>query len=489
MVRLFFQKCGFPPKGKGFLLSVCLCGIFGIFLSSASGYAASYVALFPSSPEGSFFERTARLGALLESNNLTAQTEDTLPHLQGALLELDASRREELLKNLPGTVLIPSSRTFSPCTEKETPKASGTPEDSVPWHVLWARNAGLTEGISSYAWGTVIVAVMDTGVNPHTDFAEAALRWDLGYNSITGASGTADAVYDDQGHGTTVTGTIVGTQTGVTPQVEVIPVKCADAAGYSSTADLARSVDYLLGLLSGSLSNRHLICNFSFATSGSALYRDEEMEAFFISLFDRIADAGGLFLSAAGNESTNVNEYYVYPSRISSSIFLSVAGTTETGYLATAFSNYGTKTIDIAAPGNAILTTLRDGESLKAVNGTSFACPIAAAAAAALWAREQHLSNWQVRNVLLNAVDSPLWISREASPSASVAVISGGDMAAEKLRDTSFVASSKGTSPKALDLIDPASGGLGGGCSVGKTLPGILLLFPLLSFMLKRSGS
>ncbi|HOO63490.1 MAG TPA: hypothetical protein PK364_06175, partial [Synergistaceae bacterium] len=50
--------------------------------------------------------------------------------------------------------------------------------------------------------------------------------------------------------------------------------------------------------------------------------RDEEMEMFFKTLFDRISAAGGLFFAAAGNENQNVNQRYVYPSRISSQIFL-----------------------------------------------------------------------------------------------------------------------------------------------------------------------
>jgi subtilisin family serine protease len=275
-----------------------------------------------------------------------------------------------------------------------------------------------------------------------------------------------------------VTGTIVGKETGITPQVGIIPIKCADSSGYSSTGDLTKSVDYLLGLLSGPLANRHLICNFSFATSGNTFYRDEDMELFFTTLFDKISAAGGLFFAAAGNDSLDVNQRYVYPSRISSPIFLAVAGTTETGYLATSFSNYGDKSIDIATPGNAIITTLRDGESLQSVNGTSFASPIAAATAAALWARNRDLANWQVRNVLLNAVDTPLWTAENSmAPAASVAVISGGDMAPEKLGEPFFVNSAKGIVPKALNLVDDSEeSSLGGGCHIGATAPPVLLL-------------
>jgi subtilisin family serine protease len=205
------------------------------------------------------------------------------------------------------------------------------------------------------------------------------------------------------------------------------------------------------------------------------------METFFHNLFDRIASAGGLFISAAGNDSLDVNRRYVYPSRVSSAIFLAAASTTEAGFLADSFSNYGNKAIDVAAPGNAITTTSRNEVDLETLNGTSFSSPIAAGVAAALWAREQGLANWQVRNVLLNAVDYPLWTSQAAfSPSASVPVIAGGDMVPARFLETSFVASARGTTPKALNLVDPSEEDSGGGCSTGASLPGLLLLLPLL---------
>ncbi len=459
-----------------FFLGLVL-GLWSVLLYGSSGYAESYVALFPASPP----QEAAHITTLLRTHSLTEQTREILPHLQGALLELDSSQKEELLRNLPGTLLISGSRTFHHCAELEKNSPQEPQVAAIrPWHVAWAQNARLDENISDAAWRTVVIAVLDTGVNPHRDFSDASILWNLSYNALTGASGYQSAVYDDQGHGTAVTGTIVGKETGITPKVSIVPVKCADSTGNSSIEDLARSLDYLLGLLSGSLANRHLICNFSFATSGS-FYRDNEMETFFHNLFDRIASAGGLFISAAGNDSLDVNRRYVYPSRVSSAIFLAAASTTEAGFLADSFSNYGNKAIDVAAPGNAITTTSRNEVDLETLNGTSFSSPIVAGVTAALWAREQGLANWQVRNVLLNAVDYPLWTSQAAfSPSANVPVIAGGDMVPARFLETSFVASARGTTPKALNLVDPSEDDSGGGCSTGTRLPGFLILLPLL---------
>ena len=454
-----------------------LLGLWSLFLGAPSAYAEEYVALFPLSSGG---EKLGVTGAL-RSYNLTDQAREALPHLQGALVDLSPLQKEELLRDHPELVLISGSRKFHHHTTlKENPPEKDHADPlTLPWHVAWAQNARLEEGIPDVAWGTVVVAVMDTGVNPHRDFEGAPILWDLSYNSLTGASGYQSAVYDDQGHGTAVTGVIVGSQTGVTPKVSVIPIKCADSTGNSSTADLARSVDYLLGLRSGALANRHIIYNFSFATSGS-LYQDEEMETFFRNLFERIQREGGLFFAAAGNNSLDVNRRYVYPSRISSAIFLSVASTNESGFLAENFSNYGSKTIDVAVPGNAILTTSRNEESLETLNGTSFSSPITAGVAAALWAREQGLTNWQIRNVLLNSVNTPLWTSgRSLSSSGSVAVIAGSDMTPGRFLETSFITSTKGSSPKALNLLDASEGDNSGGCSTGTPFSGALILLPL----------
>ncbi len=477
-------------SGSRKVLLLLLLGFWSLSLGAPSAYAEEYVALFPLSSQG---EKPGVAGAL-QSYSLTDQTRGTLPHLHGALVDLSPLQREELLRSHPDLVLISGSRKFHHGAELAEGTSGKDQHDALtlPWHVAWAQNARLEEGIPDVAWGTVVVAVMDTGVNPHRDFEGASILWNFSYNSLTGASGHQSVVYDDQGHGTAVTGVIVGRQTGVTPKVSIIPIKCADSSGNSSTADLARSVDHLLGLLSGPLANRHLICNFSFATSGS-FYRDEEMETFFDNLFARIQREGAIFFSAAGNNNLDVNNRYVYPSRISSAIFLSVASTNESGFLAENFSNYGNKAIDAAVPGNAILTTSKNEESLQTLNGTSFSSPIAAGVAAALWARDQGLANWQIRNVLLNSVSSPLWTSqRTLSPSGHVPVIAGADMTPGRFLESSFIASTRGTAPKALNLLGSSEGDSSGGCSTGTPLSGVLILFPLLLGMCgekKRSGS
>ncbi len=414
-----------------------------------------------------------------------------MPNLHGALLDLGKKEAESLVERVPGTILVRDDIVFRPCIAPEEPSENKEALSSTPWHVRWAREEGkLTEDIPEEGWDSVIIAVLDTGVNPHEDFPQGALRWTLAYNALTGDSGKEGSVYDDNGHGTQVIGTIIGNHTGVTPEAEIIPVKVGDAEGNASLSDLAKSVDYLLGLLSDSLRGKHLIMNFSFATARVTAYmEDPSKEEFFQSLFKRIEQAGGLFFAAAGNERTNVDRYYIYPARMSSSIFLATGSITEESLLAETFSNYGIKTIDIGTPGQGITTTVKDGTSFKLVNGTSFSSPIAAAVAAALWARHENLENWQVRNVLLNTTSQPFWsMNSPFGEDWSMPFISRGSMLPVKLKDDTFIQKTKGTKPMAIDLVQPSDDPLGGGCSLGTDYSWAILVLPLLGLVFLHFG-
>ncbi|MFM7930145.1 MAG: S8 family serine peptidase, partial [Pirellula sp.] len=82
----------------------------------------------------------------------------------------------------------------------------------------------------------------------------------------------------------------------------------------------------------------------------------------------RAANAGILFVAAAGNSALNNDTTANYPSNYSTLVGVSgtpaanyeaviaVAATTSTGGLAS-FSNYGATQVDIGAPGNSILST------------------------------------------------------------------------------------------------------------------------------------
>jgi subtilisin family serine protease len=68
------------------------------------------------------------------------------------------------------------------------------------------------------------------------------------------------------------------------------------------------------------------------------------------------------------------------------------------------FSNYGAKSVDLAAPGRDILTTAL-GNDYETRSGTSLATPIVAGVAALVLSIRPGLSVPQLRSVLLESVD------------------------------------------------------------------------------------
>ncbi|MEI6449710.1 MAG: S8 family serine peptidase [Actinomycetes bacterium] len=257
-----------------------------------------------------------------------------------------------------------------------------TPDDPL-FPDLWGlNNIGQTGGTpgadisAPEAWSTttgsadVVVASTDTGVAyDHPDLA--ANMWhnpyeipangiddDLngyiddvyGINAITGSGDP----YDDQGHGSHTSGTMaaVGDNgigiTGVAWQARIMAVKFLDATGYGTTADAIASINYVVNEKVNYGVNVVAIN----ASWGGGEYSVLERDSI------RAAGAAGIvFCTSAGNDATNNDVTPQYPSSYDCPNIISVAATDDTDALAD-FSNYGATSVDLAAPGVSILSTV-----------------------------------------------------------------------------------------------------------------------------------
>ena len=122
----------------------------------------------------------------------------------------------------------------------------------------------------------------------------------------------------------------------------------------------------------------------------------------------RADDAGHIFIAAAGNGGAdgagdNNDATPEYPASYGLPNVVSVAASDDTDRLA-AFSNYGATSVDLAAPGVGILSTLPGGRYGR-YSGTSMATPHVAGVAALIKSQTPGLDDAQVKAKLLGFVD------------------------------------------------------------------------------------
>lgn len=211
-----------------------------------------------------------------------------------------------------------------------------------------------------------------------------------GVDIYDGSGGGADA----DGHGTHVSG-IVGAHgnnavgvAGGCWSASIMPVRFMNANGRGSTSDAVAGLEYAI--------HEHAkVVNCSFGASNASN-----------SLHDAIQDAKGkgvLLVVAAGNDGQSIDKTPEYPASYTFSNILTVAATTSSGALAS-FSNFGSKSVDLAAPGDGVWSTYLNS-GYKQLSGTSMAAPFVTAAAAMLRAKDSDLSYGDVKKALKGSVD------------------------------------------------------------------------------------
>ena len=282
------------------------------------------------------------------------------------------------------------------------------------------------------AWGIttgsqdVIVGIIDTGVDySHPDLVDN--MWNNpceipGNNKDDDHNGYIDDVHginaitdsgdprDDQGHGSHVAGTIGAKGNnglgvvGVNWNVRIVACKFLDSNGSGSIADATKCFMYF-NHLKQKLGQNILVTNNSWGGG-----------AFSQAVKDSMAATGQpgmapiLHAVAAGNSNHDNDAGPSYPASYDLDNILAVAATDHNDLYAS-FSNYGATTVDLAAPGVAILSTvpnggcgpkgLCDSTGYRTLSGTSMATPHVTGAAALVSARYPGLSAAQLKQRLL----------------------------------------------------------------------------------------
>lgn len=296
------------------------------------------------------------------------------------------------------------------------------PDDGLFGNLWGLHNSNDTDIDAVEAWNIstgsdkVIVAVIDTGV----DYNHRDLRNNMWVNpgEIEGngvdddGNGFVDDVHgydfvnndgspmDDNGHGTHVAGTIgaVGDNNdgvvGVNWDVSIMALKFLSSNGSGFVSHALRAINYATMMKDQYRQNVRVMNN---SWGGGGFYQPIE------NAIEAAADEGILFVAAAGNSGRDNDLRPEYPAGYQVDNVLSVAATDRNDRLAS-FSNYGDRTVHVAAPGVNILSTMPNNR-YGSLSGTSMATPHVAGLAALLWANDRGMTYSEVKDAIMNGVD------------------------------------------------------------------------------------
>ena len=283
-----------------------------------------------------------------------------------------------------------------------------------PNDTLFGSLWGMTKIEAPTAWdirtdsSAVTVAVVDSGVDyTHPDLTDNLWLNDDPVDGLDNdGNGRIDDLrgwnfvdndndpMDDNDHGTHVAGTIGARGnnsagvTGVNWRVKLMALKAGDASGGLLESWIVEAFQY-------ACANGAKVVNGSFGGYGG----------FPQSMFDAVnACPGTLFVFAAGNENNNNDLEPAWPCSLAAPNVVCVAATASNDERAS-FSNYGVNTVDLAAPGVDILSTV-PGNAYESWPGTSMATPHVAGAAALVLAERPGLSAGDLRRALILSADA-----------------------------------------------------------------------------------
>lgn len=286
-----------------------------------------------------------------------------------------------------------------------TGQSGGTPDADIDAPAAWDTQTG-NHGI--------IVAIIDTGIDDgHPDlqanmwrnpgesgngkesngvdddgngFIDDYRGWDFANND--------NNPFDDNNHGTHCAGIVgaVGNNSqgvsGANWNVSLVGLKFLTGSGSGSTSDAVEAILYAGQMGFDILSN-------SWGGGGSSQTLENAIR--------NVHNRGILFIAAAGNDSKNTDNSANYPSNYDVPNVISVASSDNRDQLS-GFSNYGKSTVDLAAPGSNILSTVANG-GYRSFSGTSMATPYVSGVAALASAQFPGINHIDLKYRIMGSVD------------------------------------------------------------------------------------
>jgi len=423
-INLILENTGNPGRLQRAFTMALLCGSIALAGCSKNKTCSSPWSQGPDIPAGE--SMMSAEGALYYSNEVIVRRHLDMTHeefeyhldvLQAVPVDVSDTAHERVL--LPPTVTadeavsyLLSMEAVESAERNYVVEAIATPNDPQ-YDALWGMKAIKAEAAWDISTGSVevLVAVSDTGVDyTHVDLADNA--WtnpnEIPDNGIDDDNnGYVDDVYgwdwangdndpmDDHYHGTHCAGTVGATGNngegvaGVSWTVKIAALKFLTASGRGSLWGATQSILYGASIGAD-------VVSASWGCGGCKTTYIEEA-------IDELGAQGGLFVAAAGNNASNNDNLPFFPAAHTNDNLVAVAATQSSGGLAW-FSNYGSESVDVAAPGHGILSTM-PGNNYGKLSGTSMAAPHVSGMAALLKATNPKATPVEIRQALIDSSD------------------------------------------------------------------------------------
>jgi thermitase len=237
----------------------------------------------------------------------------------------------------------------------------------------------------------VLLAVIDTGADyNHKNLAPNMVP---GFDFRDNDADPMDIVsQQNPGHGTHcagvigATGLIDGGTQGISPEVSIMPLRFLGADGSGDLDGAVKAIDYAIG-------KNVQVISASWGAAVPLATAKPLLEA-----IGRAEAAGIIFVAAAANDGKNNDTTDYYPTNAGTPNMISVAASNAND-TKPSWSNYGRAKVSLAAPGDAIISTV-PGDKYESLSGTSMATPLVAGIVAFLKAQDSTLTGAEVRSLL-----------------------------------------------------------------------------------------